>query len=101
MAGGLDVATIQRVVRRSHSRIQHCYRSLGLKDKPQLKGTVKVSWTITSKGNVGLVQIMTSTLNHAATETCLTKAIRRLRFPRPKGAMPYITYPFHFKPKGG
>ncbi len=100
VSGGLDAATVRKVVRRHLSELKYCYVSIGLPANPKLDGMVKVSWTITSSGGVGRVAIAQSTLNHLPTESCIKKAVQRWRFPKPEGAMPFITYPFHFKPKG-
>lgn len=100
VTGGLDAATIRRVIRRHLSEIKYCYMSIGLPSNPQLAGMVKVSFTITSSGSVGRVSISQSTLNHGGTEACIKRSVRRWRFPKPEGSMPFVTYPFHFKPKG-
>ena len=100
VSGGLDAATIRRVIRRHLSEIKYCYMSIGLPTNPQLAGMVKVSFTITSSGGVGRVSIAQSTLNHGGTESCIKRSVRRWRFPKPEGSMPFVTYPFHFKPKG-
>jgi len=100
VSGGLDAATIRRVIRRHLSEIKYCYMSIGLPTNPQLAGMVKVSFTITASGGVGRVSIAQSTLNHGGTESCIKRSVRRWRFPKPEGSMPFVTYPFHFKPKG-
>ncbi len=100
VSGGLDAATIRRVIRRHLSEIKYCYMSIGLPSNPQLAGMVKVSFTITSSGSVGRVSVAQSTLNHGGTEACIKSSVRRWRFPKPEGSMPFVTYPFHFKPKG-
>jgi vault protein inter-alpha-trypsin-like protein len=98
VSGGLDAATIRRVIRRHLSEIKYCYLSIGLPTNPKLQGMVKVSFTIAGGGNVGRVSIAQTTLNHRRTEGCIKKSVRRWRFPKPKGSMPFVTYPFHFKP---
>lgn len=101
VTGGLDAATIRRVIRRHLQEIQYCYVSVGLPSNPKLAGMVKVTFTISPSGLVGQVQVSSSTLNHPRTEGCIRAAVRRWRFPKPEGSMPFVTYPFHFKPSGG
>lgn len=101
VTGGLDAATIRRVIRRHLQEIQYCYVSVGLPSNPKLAGMVKVSFTIGATGLVGQVQISATTLNNPRTESCIRSAVRRWRFPKPEGSMPFVTYPFHFKPAGG
>ncbi len=100
VTGGLDAATIRRVIRRHLQEIQYCYVSVGLPSNPNLAGMVKVTFTISQTGLVGQVQISATTLNHGRTEGCIKSAVRRWRFPKPEGSMPFVTYPFHFKPTG-
>lgn len=101
VSGGLDAATIRRVVRRHLSEVKYCYMSIGLPTNPKLQGLVKVSFTITKTGRVGRVSIAQTTLNHRRTERCIQSAVRRWRFPKPEGSMPFVTYPFRFKPGPG
>ena len=101
VTGGLDAATIRRVIRRHLSEIQYCYVTVGLPSNPNLNGMVKVSFTISPTGLVGSVQTASSTLGSPRTEACIKSAVRRWRFPKPEGSMPFVTYPFHFRPKGG
>ena len=99
VTGGLDAATIRRIIRRHMLELKYCYSSIGLPTDPNLAGVVKMSFTITSSGAVGGVSVASSTLNHPATERCIGRAVRRWRFPKPEGSMPYVTFPFHFKPR--
>jgi TonB family protein len=98
--GGLDGDTIRRVIRRHLQEIQYCYVSIGLPSNPKLEGLVKITFTITPTGMVGNATVAQSTLNHGGTEACIVGAVRRWKFPKPEGQMPYVTYPFHFKAKG-
>ncbi|MFH2008062.1 MAG: AgmX/PglI C-terminal domain-containing protein [bacterium] len=100
VSGGLDAATIRRVIRRHLSEVKYCYVSIGIPANPDLGGMVKVSFTVKPGGEVGQVSIAQSTLNHSGTEQCIKRAVQRWRFPKPEGSMPFVTYPFHFKPKG-
>ena len=98
VSGGLDASTIRRVIRRHLSEVKYCYLSVGLPTNPKLEGMVKVAFSINKTGRVGRVSIAQTTLNHGRTERCIRTAVRRWRFPKPTGAVPYVTYPFLFKP---
>lgn len=98
--GGIDAATIKRVIRRHLSQIKYCYMTRGLASNPKLKGMYKVSFTINARGRVQMVRTASSTLNHGATESCIRGMVKTWRFPKPEGSMPYVVYPFHFKPTG-
>jgi len=98
VTGGLDAATIRRVIRRHLNEVKYCYQSVGLPTNPKLQGMVKVSFKITRQGRVGRAAIAQSTLNHRRTENCIKRSVRRWRFPNPRGATPYVSFPFHFRP---
>ncbi len=98
--GGIDAATIKRVIRRHINQIKYCYMTKGLSSNPRLKGLYKVSFTINSRGRVQAVRTAQTTLNHPPTEACIRGMVKTWRFPKPEGSMPYVVYPFHFKPSG-
>jgi len=98
--GGLDASTIRRIIRRHISQIKYCYMTHGLASNPKLKGMYKVSFTINARGRVQAVRTASTTLNHGPTERCIRGMIKTWRFPKPEGNMPYVVYPFHFKPSG-
>ncbi len=98
--GGLDANTIRRIIRRHINQVKYCYMTYGLPSNPGLKGMYKVSFTINSKGRVQTVRTASTTLNHARTESCIRTMVKTWRFPKPQGSMPYVVYPFHFKPAG-
>jgi len=99
VSGGLDAATVKRVVRQHLVEIKYCYQSVGLPAHPRLKGDVKMAWTITASGMAGKVAISASTLRHGSTETCLKRSVRRWRYPKPEGVnLPSVTCSFLFRP---
>jgi TonB family protein len=89
------------VIRRHLQEIQYCYVSVGLPTNPNLGGMVKVTFVIGPDGRVTGAGIGSTTLGHDGTESCIVSAVRRWRFPRPEGQLPYVTYPFHFRPRSG
>lgn len=94
----LSADVIRGVIRRHLKEIQYCYVSVGIRSNPRLRGTVKVTFTVLPSGHVGKAEVSSSTLHHVATQRCILSAIRRWRFPRSRGKLVYVTYPFHFKP---
>ena len=99
-SGGMDAATIKRVIRRHISQIKYCYMTYGLAANPRLQGMYKISFTINARGRVQMVRTAATTLNHPPTEGCIRGMVKTWRFPKPEGNMPYVVYPFHFKPSG-
>jgi hypothetical protein len=98
--GGLDADTVRRVIRRHLPEVRHCYVTHALVANPQSAGMISVTFLIAANGSVGAAQIARATLAHAPTQACLLAAVRRWRFPRPEGASPVVSYPFHFQPGG-
>lgn len=86
---------ILRVVKTRRSGVQYCYDK-ALAVQPELAGTVKVTWRIMLDGTVGKVLTESSTLGSKDVERCVTRAIKRWRFPRPEGGMCQVSFPFVF-----
>ena len=76
--------------------IQFCYERELRKD-PDLKGKVKVKFTISGTGSVISAVISSSTLDDDRVEECLKRKIKRWVFPGPKGGgIVIVNYPFDF-----
>jgi len=98
--GGLDKASIQRVVRRTMSQIKYCYERELAKD-PSLRGRVVVRFAIGADGLVQAPVVDDETLGSSATNTCIERIFQRMRFPAPTGGSKvFVTYPFAFAPDG-
>jgi hypothetical protein len=53
-------------------------------------------WKIKMSGDVGEVQVKTSTINSHDIHTCIMSAIKRWTFPQPVGSEVLVSYPFIF-----
>lgn len=96
--GSLDKAIIRRIVRAHINEVRHCYNQ-GLAEDPALGGRVNVQFTISPTGKVPVAVVASSTLDHDATETCIAKAVKRWKFPKPQGGgNVVVTYPFVLQP---
>ena len=96
--GSLDKAIIRRIVRAHISEVRHCYNN-GLTEDPDLGGRVNVQFTISPTGKVPVAVVASSTLDHEATETCISRAVKRWKFPKPEGGgSVVVTYPFVLAP---
>jgi len=92
--GSLDRDVIRRVIRRHINEVRFCYEQQLAQD-PQLSGRVAVRFTISATGQVTAAQITSTTLQNANVEQCITRAVRRWRFPAPRGGgVVVVTYPF-------
>lgn len=98
--GSLDPEVIKTQVRASRPEIQRCYNK-GLKRKPTLAGTIKITFTIQPSGQVTGAKVAQSgtTISETTFQECLRDIVSKLTFPKPNGdGMVKVTYPFRFKP---
>lgn len=93
---GLTSPEIERVVRRHHRGIRHCYERQ-LSAESTLSGRVTAQWTIGLDGRVAQATIAEDTLRSAEVSDCILAEIRRMRFPEARGAMAVVAYPFTFR----
>lgn len=94
--GALDKKEIQRVVRIKRNAVKYCYEKALVKD-PELSGKVTVKFVISAQGRVSSAQIASSTLGSGEVESCLTRQVKRWRFPKPRGGgIVIVKYPFSF-----
>jgi TonB family protein len=96
-AGSLDKNIIRRIIRSHIASIKRCYERQLLVD-PGLAGKVVARFTIGANGDV--VASSASGL-HPNVDSCVTRVIRRMRFPKPKGGgVVKVSYPFIFRGSG-
>jgi TonB family protein len=96
--GSMDKAVIRRIVRAHINEVRACYNQ-GLARDPGLRGRVAVQFTIGGTGSVLSAVVGESSLRDAAVGSCVTKAVRRWKFPRPpSGGLTVVTYPFVMDP---
>jgi len=92
--GALDKDIIRRVVRSHINQVTHCYNQ-GLVRDPMLKGRVAIQFTIGGTGKVPLAVVSSTTLKDKNVGNCIAKAVKRWKFPAPKGGSTVmVTYPF-------
>ncbi len=94
LTGSLDKSVIRRIIRGHINEVRACYNQ-GLVRNPNLSGRVAVQFLITNTGKVGRAAVSESNLPDKQTETCIVKAVKRWKFPRPQGGgNVMVTYPF-------
>ncbi len=97
---GIDGDTIRRYIRMKKSQFRYCYVSNAMVTNPRAAGTVKVAFMISKKGIVLNVKISFSSLNDRATEQCVARTIKRIKFPKTGGRTAFVTYPLRFRAAG-
>jgi hypothetical protein len=90
---------ISKNVRMRAGAIRACYEQQ-LQIKPTLAGKITIRWTIHLDGSVKDAAIQTSSMSNAAVESCILRAIRRIRFKKPEGGVCIVSWPFVFNPGG-
>ncbi len=102
-AGGLDRAEIQRVVARHMSQIKYCYERELNKD-PNLEGKLVLQWHIAGSGAVSSSSTLQNTFSGPAgraVDACVSRIVRRMQFPSPRGGgVVDVSYPFSFARAG-
>ena len=97
--GHLSREAIAKVVRKHLREIQYCYeKNLLLNSK--LAGKLIMEWTITISGSVSVVKTKSNTMATPAVAMCISAKIKRWKFPRPKGGIVVVSYPFIFNSIG-
>lgn len=97
--GALTKVEIEAVIKQNLAQIKACYER-NLQGNRSLAGRVKTAFVIQSNGRVRSASIVSSDLGNSATEACITQAIRRWKFPLPRGGgVVNVNYPFVFSPR--
>lgn len=96
--GALDKDIIRRIVRAHINEVRSCYNQ-GLTKNPNLQGRVAVNFVITTTGKVGSSVVQETSLKDRSVANCIAKAVKRWKFPKPRGGGNVIvTYPFTLTP---
>lgn len=96
--GQLSKELIDREVRRHRAQISFCYNKQ-LTRHPNLSGKVMLSWVIAMDGSVKAAKVKSSSLKNKDAESCMVRALRNWRFPKPEGGVVQVIYPFIFGTK--
>ncbi|HUU00998.1 MAG TPA: AgmX/PglI C-terminal domain-containing protein [Myxococcota bacterium] len=95
--GSLSMSVVRRVVRKNTNAVKYCYEKELIKN-PSLSGKVVVNFIIAADGRVQQARIESSTIGSKQVEKCIIYAVRRFKFPKPKGGgVVNVNYPFIFK----
>lgn len=95
----LSKQAIAAVVTAKNDAIRRCYERALAKAGPGLAGKVTLAWTVTGRGAVRDVRVVSATLPSESVKDCLIEQIEQLRFPEPKdGREVEINYPWVFSP---
>jgi len=97
--GSIDKKGVGRALRARAQAFQQCYES-ALKTNSKLKGKLVVEFTISESGSVADVRVLSDGLGSPEVSSCVTAALKRIRFPKPDDGEVTITNSFVFQPGG-
>lgn len=96
--GGLDKDIVRRIVRAHINEVRHCYNR-ALAANPDITGRVEVEFSVGPQGRVLTAAVARSTLGNNAAASCIARAAKRWKFPKPRSAGTVnIRYPFVMTP---
>jgi TonB family protein len=91
--GSLDKEVIRKVLQEHIAEVRTCYDH-ELTKQPKLAGRVMIQFTIGTSGQVEKSALESSTLKSPPVEECIVGAAKKWVFPKPKGGVVVVTYPF-------
>ncbi len=97
--GALDRAVVDAYIKRHLAQIRWCYEK-ELPKNPTMFGKVLIHFVIAKTGQVATSQSVEgrSTIGSPVVEECVANAVKKIRFPAPKGGgTVVVNYPFVFK----
>jgi hypothetical protein len=89
---------IQRIVRSHFGTLRRCYED-GLRNNPNLRGRVSVTFVIGRDGTVSNVSNSGSDMPDGAVVSCVVRGFHELSFPQPDRGIVKVTYPIVFSPE--
>jgi TonB family protein len=92
----LSDSYISTVVQNQRGFLNHCY-ALHLRNQPQSKGEIDLTFTIQTGGDVTNLKILKSTLPDSDLQKCILSVIERTRFKRFEGDPIIVNYPIFFE----
>jgi len=93
--GSLDKELIRRIIRRHLNEVRFC-QERELVRGARGAGRVMVQFTIGAEGSVLTSNVQSSTVGNPSLEQCVASAVRRWEFPKPRGGLVIVVYPFVF-----
>ena len=97
--GSISREAVARVINEHLGEVQYCYERALLK-KPGLKGKLVLEWRISTSGRVSRVRQKMSSIPSSEVSTCIIRKLKKWRFPKPRGGVVVVSYPFIFSSVG-
>lgn len=94
--GVVDKDAVAKVIAQHLGEVQRCYEASLLTEGSD-GGRLAVEWTIGLSGSVAQVRVLSSSLKQVSVPQCVLRALRSWTFPKPRGGVVLISYPFVFQ----
>lgn len=97
--GALDTQKVWQALSAQTAPVLRCYVKIGLAQKPNLAGELRLQAAVRSSGAFGKVTVKERYLQHPPTEKCALEAVRAWRVPAPTdGKAAGVTFRLIFTP---
>jgi hypothetical protein len=93
--GRLMPEVVRRIIRANFGGFRKCYE-LGLRQDPELRGSVAVRFIIGEDGAVETAFLSDGTMTNEQVKTCVVGVYRTLSFPAPEGGKVQVRFPIDF-----
>ena len=93
---GFSAEDVRRASARVQPQFQICYHR-HLDSGPELEGRIVMRTQVDADGAVMRARVLKSTIENAKLERCLSRAARRMRFPRPATGPTAVTFSIKLK----
>jgi len=97
ISGKIDANQVRSIIRSRIGAIRQCYE-MQLKVNPALKGTVRISFTISGGGAVAGCSVLSNTTGNSLVADCVCRRVMRWRFPPPEEGTVTVPQTFVFTP---
>ncbi len=91
--GHLPDGAVAGVMAKNESSVMDCSRRFGTR---ATHGRIEFSWQIELDGTVSHLKLVESALKNPLLEECLTGAVQKLQFPKPRGGTVHASHAFSF-----
>ena len=93
--GQISDGEIEKALAKYLQRFQFCYEKALLSDS-SLGGKIVVQWTISTSGSGQSPKVLSSQMNNKDLHGCISKVIKEIPFPKPKGGTVQVKKTFAF-----
>ncbi len=93
--GEMSESEIEKALAKYLQRFQFCYEKALLSDS-SIGGNLTMQWTISTSGSGGGTKVVSSQMNNKDLHNCVSKVLKEIPFPHPKGGVVVVKKTFSF-----